>query len=319
MQIDEVVARTGEGGKPFLWIDILNPTPMELEALSDQYMLPFYAVQDCLDAEHLPKFERTGELNFVILRAFDDQAPPDADTVQELTRKVAIFESSGLVITIHRSELKFLTAVKDDWRTRAQLGEFCEGDKILLYVLKGAIESYDKPMMQNRNLLEDFEAKVFKHQGDTFEDGYYLKRRANTFKRMLRLSLDIVPRIGELYKDEASLLQDIKETGERLVYYADEFYDNISNLVNLHLSLSSHRLTVASHRTNEVVRLLTIFSVLFMPLNLVTGIYGMNFEHMPELKSPYGYYGVLTLMASIVIVTLYYFYRKGLLKGESAD
>lgn len=318
MKVDAVIKQLVEG-RGFLWVDVINPSPTDLQNLSKEYALPANAVQDCLDAEHLPKYERIDDMNFVILRVYDDAAADDADTVQELTRKVAVFQTAGRLITIHRNDVKSFTAIKDRWRVKVPAHFDCLSDQILLEILRGAIQSYDVPMVLNRNLLEVFEEKVFKHRGDTFEDGYYLKRRANTFKRMLRLSMDILPRIAEYYTDEASLLQDIKETGDRLIYYADEFYENINNLVNLHLSLSSYRLTLASHRTNEVVRLLTIFSVFFMPLNLITGIYGMNFERMPELKMAHGYYMVLGFMVCVSSVVAFYFYKAGLFKGEKGD
>ena len=311
VKVDEVIAVDFEERK-LLWVDIEAPSGIELESIAEQYLLPFHAVQDCLDAEHLPKFEGFGNLNFVILRAFDDRASEDADTIQELTHKVAVFESESLVITIHRTSQGFLTEIKDDWRTKARLGEICKASHVLLSILKGAIQTYQKPMTQNRNLLEDFEVKVFKHAGDTFQDGYYLKRRASTFKRMLRMTLDILPGVASEYKDESSMLQDLKESGERMYFYAEDFYDNINNLVNLHLSLSSHRLTVASFKTNEVMRILTVFSVFFMPLNLVTGIYGMNFENMPELKWAHGYTFAISLMFTITVTILFYFKRKGI-------
>lgn len=319
MIVDEVIAVDFEGRK-LLWVDIESPSNIELESVAEQYMLPYQAVQDCMEPEHLPKFEEFGSLNFLILRAFDDGTSPDADTVQELTRKIAVFETAGVVITIHRNPQKFFSEIKDDWRTKVRLGEDCSAHHVMLSILKGVIQSYQKPMTQNRNLLEDFEVKVFKHAGDTFEDGYFLKRRASTFKRMLRLTLDILPRVANEYRNEASTLQDVKENGERLYFYAEEFYDNISNLVNLHLSLSSHRLTVASFKTNEVMRILTVFSVFFMPLNLITGVYGMNFEHMPELKWEHGYFYVIGLMAVMIISVLLYFKRKGIFDPpENAD
>ncbi|MCX6117843.1 MAG: hypothetical protein NT027_09890 [Proteobacteria bacterium] len=318
MNVDEVIA-IQDATRSFLWLDIENPSALELEALSEQYMLPYHAVQDCLESEHLPKFERTGQMNFVIIRGYDENAGHDCDTVQELTRKIAVFESPGLVITIHRSEQKYFTNLKDIWRTHAKIGEKCEADHILLDIIRATIETYERPMMANRNLLEDFEIKVFKHMGDTFEDGYYLKRRASTFRRMLRLTMDILPQVSEHYHDEAAFIQDLKEKGARHLYNADEFFENVTNLINLHLSLSSHRLTMSSFRQNEVMRLLTIFSVIFMPLNLVTGIYGMNFENMPELKWQYGYYGALCLLGVIALVIAVYFYKKGLFKAEKAD
>ena len=315
MKIDQVID-IDDGSQRLLWVDIEFPSKGELEGIAQQYHLPSHAVQDCLDAEHLPKFERFGNLNFIIVRSFDDQAPVDADTVQELTRKIAVFESEGVVITIHRREQKFLSELKDDWRTKAKLGDPCKSHLVLLNILRGAIQSYQRPVTENRNTLEEFETKVFKHSGETLEDGYYLKRRASTFKRMLRMTVDILPSVADEYKEEASTLQDVKENGERMCFYAEEFYENITNLLNLYLSLSSHRLTAASHKTNEVMRILTVFSVFFMPLNLVTGIYGMNFQDMPELKWHYGYPFALGLLISITILIFFYFRRKGIFEAH---
>jgi len=318
MILDEVIAITG-ATRSFMWLDVTNPTPEELDQLALRYNFPAHTVQDCLEPEHLPKFEKLGGMNFLILRTYDDHATSDADTIQELTRKVAVFENQDLVLTIHRSALKFLESVKLEWKQSCKDGHSCQAHHVLLDILRAAMESYEVPMAQNRNTLEDFEVKVFRHEGDSFEDGYYLKRGANTFKRMIRLTLDILPRIADQYKDESALLQDIRERGDRLLYMADEFFDNINNLLNLYLSLSSHRLTQSAHRQNEVMRLLTIFSVFFMPLNLVTGIYGMNFEHMPELKWHYGYYLALGMLGVITLTIGGLFYKMGYFRSSDRD
>jgi magnesium transporter len=162
MKIDQVID-IDDGSQRLLWVDIEFPSKGELEGIAQQYHLPSHAVQDCLDAEHLPKFERFGNLNFIIVRSFDDQAPVDSDTVQELTRKIAVFESEGFVITIHRREQKFLSELKDDWRTKAKLGDPCKSHLVLLNILRGAIQSYQRPVTENRNTLEEFETKVFKY------------------------------------------------------------------------------------------------------------------------------------------------------------
>jgi magnesium transporter len=318
MKIDHVVSLE-MATKPLRWVDIENPEPHELRAIALQYDLPSQAVQDCLEPEHFPKFESFGALNFMIVRVYDVNATQDADTVQELTRKIAVFESESLVITIHRTAQVQLSEIKDQWRERMANGESLEAHHILLSILTGAIQSYQKPMVANRNLLEDFEVNVFKHDGDTFEDGYFLKRRASAFKRMLRMTIDILPRIAGQYKDHVSLVQDARENGERLYAYSEEFHENITSLVGLQLALSNHRLTVASFKTNEVMRILTVFSVFFMPLNLITGIYGMNFEHMPELKWPHGYYIALCVMLAMTVVILTYFKRKGVLDAPGVE
>ena len=89
--------------------------------------------------------------------------------------------------------------------------------------------------------------------------------------------------------------------------FFDELMESVNSLLNLHLSM-------ASHRTNEVVRVLTIFSVFLLPLSLIASVYGMNFEHMPELKWTYGYPMVIGIMLAVTLGIFLWFRRKGWLK-----
>lgn len=318
MKFEQVIT-IQETGRQFQWIDVVDPSKLELEGLASQFVLPPHAIQDCLESAHLPKIERISGMNFIIVRAYDERAGRDADTPQELTRKIAIFESSELIITLRRQDQSYFADLKEEWKTRFTLGDPIDSSEILLDILGASIHSFASPMYMNRTLLEEFEERVFKHEGDTFEDGYYLKRRASTFKRMIRLSLDVHVKLAERCQTHQAKSQDIRENGESLLYQAEEFYENITNLVSLHLSLSSNRLTAASHHQNETMRILTIFSVFFMPLNLVTGIYGMNFEHMPELKWPWGYAFAISLLVFIALGIAYFFYYKGYFKRNRAD
>src|SRR5882672_11268173 len=96
----------------FLWIDVSAPTPEELGALAAEAGLHPLSVQDCLDPEHRPKYEKIGEMTFVILRAIDERAGPKEDTMQKVTRKVALFFTEELLVTVHRAEMPFLEGIK---------------------------------------------------------------------------------------------------------------------------------------------------------------------------------------------------------------
>lgn len=295
------------------WIDIELPSGTDLDTIAKSYGLPSHAVQDCLESEHLPKFEKLEDFNFIIVRAYDETASPEADTVQELTRKVAVFEKEGLLITLHRVPLRFLTEIKNEWRKRAASDSQCQSHLVFLSILKGAIQTFQAPVLQNRKLLEELEEKMFMQSQESLEEGYYLRRRASSFKRTLRMDLDILSQLKEEYQEEAPVLQDVLESGQRLSFYADEFYENVTSLLSMYLTLASNRLTIASNRSNDVMRILTLFSVFFLPLNLVTGIYGMNFEKMPEIKWEYGYPFALVLMLIITGTVWGYFKRQRVL------
>jgi magnesium transporter len=93
----------------------------------------------------------------------------------------------------------------------------------------------------------------------------------------------------------------------KLTTQYDQIMEDASNLVNTYIAISSQK-------TNEVMKILTIFSVFFMPLTFIVGIYGMNFEFMPELRSKWGYPAVLLLMIMVTLVIYYWFRRKKLIR-----
>lgn len=295
----------------FYWLDIVGPSVQELTELAKVHHLHPTSVQDCLDPEHLPKFEQIGLINFIIVRAADEEASPDGDTVQELTRKTAIFFSDHYMITIHRKDQKFIADLRNKWSAMHAVDSSILLSNLLCEFLTAVGNSYDQPISQTAKQLEMLEEKTFRAQpgSEIIEDGYYLKRRASVYKRLLRLSSDLVPKISQHSPDAKPYLQDIKENFDNLFFYADELLDNVNNLLTLYISLASQRTNEASHHVNEVMRVLTIFSVFFLPLNFVAGIYGMNFEHMPELKSVYGYPTVIIIMISIA-VAIYAWFRK---------
>ena len=98
-------------GYNFDWIDVYDPTEDELRLLADTYQLPEAAVIDCLQSEHLPKFERFENYYFIIVRFYDQNCKNDSDSIQKLTRKVAIFFHSEFILTIHRGKFELLDKV----------------------------------------------------------------------------------------------------------------------------------------------------------------------------------------------------------------
>src|SRR5664279_5772721 len=97
------------------WIDVLNPSQEEMQQLSDTYSLNQHTVMDCMQAQHLPKYEMVDDVQFLILRFFArDDGKPIA-TIQELTNKIAIFYTEKFIITIHKAEAAFLEEVRKQY------------------------------------------------------------------------------------------------------------------------------------------------------------------------------------------------------------
>lgn len=309
----------------FEWIDIVNPNKTELEKLARQYGLHATSVQDCLDPEHLPKYEKIGDVSFIILRAFDEVAPKRGDTIQELTRKIAVFYTDRFMITVHRKDQPFILNLIEYWKSQPLDVE--QPQLILLpELIKGVISSFEKPIDEAFVELEGLEFSAFGISAAKpfrIKKAYYFKRRTFVIKLIIRLLNDVIQKLNNtivaqhLHPGLTSRFQDLKENCESCYFYSDELMENITTLIGLYISLSTQRTTEAAYRTGEIVRVLTIFSIFLLPLNIITGIYGMNFEHMPELKSEWGYAGALGMMVSILVIIYIWLNKKGWLKNPA--
>jgi magnesium transporter len=291
---------------PFTWTDVIAPEVEELQAIAREYGIPSSIVHDCLDPEHLPKYERFGETTFLILRVYDLGASEDAGTVQEITRKIAIFFRTDVALTIHRADLPILAALRDRF---GQTGNAC-GPLVLLAALGNAVlDTYEKPLQQAEDILDHYEEGLFspKLKDPSLQRIHLLKRRVSLIKRMLWQTHSVILRLTPTGERAQSIYQDLKENAESYHFWADQLHEEIQNLLSMHVAL-------ASHRTNEVMRVLTIFSAFFLPLTFIVGVYGMNFEFMPELHSRWAYPGVLALMAAISLVIYTWFRRRGWLR-----
>ncbi len=298
----------------FEWLDVVDPTAEELEEIAARYGIHPTSVQDCLDPEHLPKYERYGETTFIILRAYDEQADERSESVQELTRKVAVFFGDDFLITVHRKDQPYLTRLREDYAFVRAGGEAGEGQtaiwpQLLVDLTNAVISTYAKPLEYSEEQIHSFETSLFSTQRVTrlLRDIYHVKQRISTMKRMLWYTLNVVQQMKPVSAGSTPLYQDVRENAESWYLYSDELLEDANVLITLQLS-------IASHRTNEVVRVLTIFSVFFMPLTFIVGIYGMNFEYMPELKQRWGYPAVWGVMLAVTLTIFLWFRRRGWLR-----
>ena len=305
--MQQTVCSTGE--PPFVWSDVTAPNVEELQAIAQHYGIPASIVQDCLDPEHLPKHEKFGETTFLILRIYDIAAPEAAGTVQELTRKIAIFFRSDVALTIHRVDLPLTAALRERFGVP---GAGCGSLALLAALGNGVLDTYERPLQQAEDALDHYEEGLFspKLKTPSLQKIHLLKRRVSLIKRMLWQSHSVIQRLTPSGERSESVYQDLKENAESYHFWADQLHEEVQNLLSMHVAL-------ASHRTSEVMRVLTIFSAFFLPLTFIVGIYGMNFTFMPELNKVWGYPAVLGLMALVSTVIYTWFRRRGWLKRSS--
>ena len=286
----------------FRWLDIVNPSLEELQNVAAEFSLHPTSVQDCLDPDHLPKVEEFEHFLFIITRIYDQEQKSDADTIQEVSRKIAIFCGKDFIITIHRSEQPFLAILHE----KNVLQNKCKDVMHLLYlIMNRVIQSYEQTEDLLAAEIDFYESKIFlkSRVPNLLKNLYQIKRKSSVISRILFLSKSIVHRLQEGERRDP-LYRDVLDNFIQIETGYDQINEQINNLLSLYLSISAQR-------TNEVIRVLTIFSVFFMPLTFIVGIYGMNFKVMPEIDWQYGYAYAIVLMVTVTLAIYFWFKRKG--------
>lgn len=286
-------------GGTIKWIDVTNPSNEEVAELSKTYNLNHLTVQDSLQPEHLPKYEFADDVHFMILRYFASNECIAA-TIQEVTNKVAIFYNEKLLISIHKYQTPFLEVIRNKYQFQHQ---HTTATGVISRIVWNALETFDERANTLSEKVDVYENEIMqrKTSNNQMEALYRIKREASLSYKVLMLMQEpinhIIPEPGE-----EPVVQDVKDQHLKMRTLYGQMLEDINNLVNLFMSFSSQR-------TNEVVKVLTIFSVFFMPLTFIAGIYGMNFDFMPELNQKWGYPAVLILMV-IVTITIYIWFKR---------
>ena len=186
-------------------------------------------------------------------------------------------------------------------------------EHVALKIMYHSAGYYLDSLLEFENALSDLEDALTLNGSDTLMRqviGY--RSRLVKMRRLFNYHLGITQELtaydySHLPRNVSETLHainDVHERFERLLTLTQMYYEICGDLVDGHISLSSHQL-------NITMRILTVITAVFVPLTFIAGIYGMNFVHMPELEHPYGYFMVLGLMMSIGVGLAWLFRRKG--------
>lgn len=268
----------------FEWIDLEKPTQEELKEITQPFNIDFNLLEDSLEQGHLPKIEKINDYTFIILRAYSAHHTANVTTVGELSNKIAFFFNDSLLITVHRAKFDFLGN---------RPVNFSSSEVLVLDIFNEMLLTYEKPLHTQSDRIDEFEKLIFLQNGKSIsvESLYFQKSKARISKKILLLTQNVFNQLA-VSPDSASLLQDLKETALNYTLHFDEVIEDVNTILNTYLSITAKR-------SNDVMKLLTVFSVFFLPLTFIAGIYGMNFDFMPELHWRNGYFFVIAAMLLI--------------------
>ena len=287
-----------------LWLDIEGSQDESVRALLEKkFGLDPADVEDGLRERHPPTFGGEEKRIFLLLKILD----ADSNTLDFSTQQMAIFADQEFVITRHDSRSNFLPALLE--KIQGGVVEFESPYQIVASLARRMVTRYGRILLDLEERLDTVEDILFVDFDEEIMQelvGY------NTALRKMRRVLNYhktvtqaLSRHAVLHQPEhwAEAFEDIATEAERFNSLAELYQNVINDLIEGYISLNGHHL-------NQVMKVLTVVTVIFLPLTLMVGIYGMNFENMPELKSAYGYFTLLGVMAFLAVGMAYIFRRK---------
>lgn len=290
-----------------IWVDMEKPSLEDDQVLLDVFHFHPLTVEDSRGTRHHPKIEEFPDYIYFIVHGVL------ADTSSERFNTIELdgFIGRNYIVTYHHDKFRSIDGVKQ--RVRSTPLPCQRGASYLLYLILDQIVDFYLPVM------EDFDEAITELEDDIFsmkikgnavlEDILLLKRNVLRLRRISSKQQEILLRMsrGEFALIDKNLLpfyRDIYDHLVRITDLSESYRDLLSGTMDAYLS-------VVSNRMNEIMKVLTIFSAIMLPLTFIAGVYGMNFDNMPELHSRYGYFTVVAIMVIVAIAMLIYFKRKG--------
>jgi len=293
--------------KSVIWVDMPEPTEADDRILLDVFHFHPLTVEDCREDRHYPKIEEFPDYLYFIVHGVTANTTPDRFNTIELDG----FLGPNYVITYHHEMFRSITNVKKQLTTSPVACQ--RGPAFLMHQILDQIVDFYSPVLDDFDeRIDQLEENIFslrRPNNEILEQIMELKRSVLRLRRISAKQMDIFYRMsrGEVHLIPQGMLpfyRDIYDHLIRVTDLAENYRDLLGGALEAYLS-------VVSNRMNEIMKVLTIFSAIMLPLTFIAGLYGMNFDNLPELHWAYSYFVVLGLMLIVALGMLYGFWRRG--------
>jgi magnesium transporter len=289
------------------WLGLYEPSKEEFASVASEFDLHELAVEDAVKAHQRPKLERYGDTLFIVLRPA--RYVDETETV--LFGEVEIFVGPQFVITVRHGDAPELGSVRRRLEARPDL--LRRGPMAIAYaIVDHVVDGYEPVVAGLENDIDEIEDEVFGGSPTVSRRIYQLAREVIEFQRATGPLDDILARlIAEpgVDEEEGRYLRDVQDHAIRAEEQADAFRALLQNILSVNLTLETKALTEASHSQNEQVKRISAWAAILFAPTVVGTIYGMNFDHMPELHWTLGYPFALALMV-LFSVSLYVIFKR---------
>jgi magnesium transporter len=289
----------------FVWLGLYEPTPEEFASVRDAFRLHELAVEDALKAHQRPKLEVYDDTLFIVVKT---ARYVDSDEVVTLG-EILLFAGPSFVVAVRHGEASPLSETRKRVEKRPELLR-CGPGAVLWAILDHVVDDYLPVLEGLEHDVDQVESEVFSSgRQNPAERIYFLKREVMEFLRGVQPLLDPLARLAEgtltlLHEQIRPYFRDVNDHLVRVVEQLEGDRDLLTSVLQSNL-------TQVSIRQNEDMRKISSWAAIFAVPTMIAGIYGMNFQHMPELKSPWGYPFALGLMLAVCTGLYRAFKRSG--------
>lgn len=292
--------------KGLTWMNITNPTRAVLDKLKEKYKFHELDISDCLSERQRSKIDEYEQYLFIILHfPFYNRR-----TKRVETDEVKIFIGQDYVINVHRGLLKPLEDIYEEIKPPSKRAPYmAKGSGYLLYKIISHLFDTCFPILDDiEDDISDVEKDLFASetkQKDRLKDILELRKDIITFTRTILPQRSVVAQLE--HKNKKFLPHNLEVYFDDVVDKIEKIWNNLENMKALVISLQEINESVISHESNNVMKTLTIFSVIMLPLTFITGLYGMNVINLPQAENPASFGFILLGMGAIAFAMLVFF------------
>ncbi|WP_242121342.1 magnesium/cobalt transporter CorA [Aestuariivivens sediminicola] len=295
-----------QSSETITWININGLNYVDaIEKLGANYNLHPLVLEDIVNINQRPKIDEFDDYVFIVVKMLYYDA-----NEKMVCEQVSFILGKNYVLTFQESEGDVFDSVRDRIRQAKGRVRSMQADYLLYVLIDAIVDHYFSVIELLGDKIEDFETDIF--SGNISDNA--TQNIQNLKREILRVRRSIFPLrevINRIEKNENPLIHKKTLTFYRDIYdHIIQVSENIDIYREMIWSLMDMYMTTISNKMNEVMKVLTIMASIFIPLTFIAGIYGMNFEYIPELKYQYGYFIIWGVMIIIFLGMLFYFKRK---------
>jgi len=299
-------ARAGQG---VAWLGLHEATEEELTSVAREFELHELAVEDAVHAHQRPKLEWYGEVMFLVLRPA--RYIDETETVE--FGEIHVFVGPNFVITIRHGAASELGRLRHSLESRPDL--LGRGPMAVVHaVVDRVVDDYVPVVEGVENDVDEIESEIFGGARNVSRRTYELIREVIEFRRAIHPLPDILVRLmrdHDLEAEEKRYLRDVHDHTIRIQEQVDSFHELLRSILSVNLTLETKALSEAGNKQNEEVKKISAWAAILFAPTIVGTVYGMNFDHMPELHTRFGYPMALGLMVAVSLSLYVLFRRRG--------